>query len=73
MTEWIKIIDNPPKEIGDYLIWVSVEDVGEFCVYEKYRPFIAWWNGEFFENYSDVLRVYLDTITHWAELPEPPA
>jgi|GEM_PF-4315397 len=69
MTEWISVKEKLPKECGDYLIWVSIE---EFDVPTKYRTFISWWNGDFFENYCDIIRIYLDTITHWAELPQPP-
>lgn len=69
MTPWISIKESIPSLVGDYLIWVEIE---EYDVTRKYRPYIAWWNGNGFEQYGDFLKIYFDTVTHWAEAPKEP-
>ncbi len=69
MTPWVSIKESIPPLVGDYLVWVEIE---EYDVPRKYRPYIAFWNGNGFEDYSDLIRVYIDTVTHWAEAPKEP-
>ena len=70
MINWIDIKTQIPLLVGDYVVWVQAE---ECHIPTKYRGQILLWNGESFQTYTDArIRVYTDTITHWAEIDPAP-
>ena len=67
--KWINLQKEVPPFIGDYVIWVEIE---ESNVPAQFRPFITYWNGDCFEDFSISKRINTDTATHWMPLPKPP-
>lgn len=74
MSEWIKCIDELPKEEDEYLTYVV--DNGCCChmkvqrFYENPRKFTGMYEDYFthwqFETWDD------NIVTHWMPFPEPP-
>lgn len=60
---WIEIKKELPKEDKPYLIHASMANGGSFI-------HIAWYNPEF--GWSLLSERWIDVITHWMPLPQPP-
>ena len=62
-TSWIACADAVPQENGLYIIYAPSLD--EDC---PLIVVISWHKGE----WSGLVPMWLEAITHWMPLPEPP-
>jgi len=65
MTRWIACADTMPTSDALYLIHApSLDETSPLITVAWYEPGVGW---------SGLARMWLDAITHWMPLPEPPA
>lgn len=76
--QWIPVTERLPKEDGDYLAWVCLDDNEPFYgifPFDSNVPAFGYW-----EEYYDPVTygregsdfIEMRGITHWMPLPEPP-
>ena len=65
MSEWVSIQECLPKKDALYLIYAPSADPD--------KPFIhvAWFNPKN-KLWTLNLQIWIDAMTHWMPLPEPP-
>jgi len=61
---WIKFSDKEPPESGLYLIFAPSSDPSSPFIY------VAWFEPGF--GWSLLPQMWIDAITHWMPLPDPP-